>query len=90
MVRKLQPSYTPLDRLGLHQRGVCHDFHPRLHLFVRVGAEIVGPHVGMCSLDGERGHGQRLTWRRGKRGGGRLERYQPRPGRSDIVFETRL
>lgn len=75
---KVQPSYTPLDWLRLHQRSVRHDFHPRLHLFVRVCAEIVRPHVGMCGLDEKRGQGQMLTWRREKRGGGRLERYQLR------------
>lgn len=83
----------------MQQGRVRHDSHPRLHLFVRVGAEIVRPHVGMCGLDvGGRGVGTRTevnleeTEEAGeeREGEGRLERYQPRPHQSDRVFETRL
>lgn len=32
--------------------GVCHDFHPGLHFFGCIGAEIVRPHIGVSGLAG--------------------------------------
>lgn len=83
----------------MQQRRVRHDSHPRLHLFVRVGAEIVRPHVGMCGLEvGGRGVGTRTEVNleeteeagEGKEGERQLERYRLRPHQSDRVFEARL
>lgn len=42
--------YEPFDWLCVHERSICHYFHPGLRLFGRVSAKIVRPHVGMRGL----------------------------------------
>lgn len=44
--------YPPSDWLCVDQCCVRHHFHPGLHVFGRVCAEVVGPHVGVGRLAG--------------------------------------
>lgn len=60
---------VPPERLGVDQRRLRQNLHPRLHLPGRVTAEVVGPHVGVAGLEdggmeGER-EGGRNRWREG-------------------------
>lgn len=57
---------VPPERLGVDQRRLRQNLHPRLHLPGRVTAEVVGPHVGVAGLE----DGGMEGWRgKGKVGG---------------------
>lgn len=43
-------EHLPSDWLSVDEGSIRHDFHPRLHLFGCVSAEIIRPHVGVSSL----------------------------------------
>ena len=43
-------EHQPSDWFGVDEGSVCHDLHPGLHLFGRVSAEIICPHVGVSGL----------------------------------------
>ena len=43
-------EYRPSSWFRVNEGGISHDFHPGLHLFGCVGAEIIRPHVGVSGL----------------------------------------
>lgn len=44
-------EHQPSDWFSVDESGICHDFHPGLHLFGCVSAEIVCPHVWVSGLE---------------------------------------
>lgn len=43
-------EYRPSGWFRVNEGSISHDFHPGLHLFGCVGAEIIRPHVGVSGL----------------------------------------
>lgn len=44
-------EHQPSDWFSVNESSIRHDFHPGLHLFGCVSAEIICPHVGVSGLE---------------------------------------
>lgn len=73
-------EHQPSDWFIVDEGSVRHDFHPGLHLFGRVGAEIICPHVGVRGLVVSGETGEILTSGDKQEGAGGRDRQRERGG----------